>query len=378
MMMKRHALGVGLMDWKTYLLHDDVINVAIAIGILLLFLVIRKVFIKYIYHLFLKLSRKSPTEFFTQLFLAYEKPFQWLFVIIGIYVAVDYFPYIEQSNELFSHLIQSSVVIIIAWGLVNLTSEVTPLFFSKINRKTNIEIDEIIIPFLSKGIRLVIIAIAISIIAEVFGYGIGGFVAGLGLGGLAFALAAQDALSNLFGGFVIITERPFSIDDWILTPSVEGTVEDINFRSTKVRTFAQALVTVPNSTLANEPITNWSKMGKRRVTSTIRFTYDSPLDQVKKVVERIKDLLKTHPDIHQETIFVTFDDFKDNGAEIMLYFFTKTTVWGEYLDVKEEINFKIMEIIKEEGVSIAIPSRRLYTGVDEQNNRRKLPLREED
>src|SRR5699024_2676243 len=171
---------------------------------------------------------------------------------------------------------------------------------------------------------------SLSIIAQVFGYPVNGFVAGLGLGGLAFSLAAQDALANLFGGFVIITERPFTIDDWILTPSVEGTVEDITFRSTKVRTFAQALVTVPNSTLANEPITNWSKMGKRQIAFDLRVTYDSPVVKIKEVVKKIETLLKTHDGIHQETIFVKLNEFKENGADIMLYFFTKTTAWDEY------------------------------------------------
>src|SRR5690625_1082393 len=291
MMMKRKALGVDLVDWKTYLLHDNVIDSAIAIGILLLFLVIRKVFIKYIYHLLLKLSRKSPTELFTQVFLAYEKPLQWLFVIIGIYVAVDYFPYVDQSNKLFIQLTRAVIIANITWGLFNLTAAI-PKFFSKLNKKTSVEIDEIVIPFIFRGLRLVIIAIAISIIAQVFGYPIGGFVAGLGLGGLAFALAAQDALANLFGGFVIITERPFSINDWILTPSVEGTVEDITFRSTKIRTFAQAVVTVPNSTLANEPITNWSEMGKRRVSSSFIVTYETPIERVKRTIEKIEQYLK--------------------------------------------------------------------------------------
>ena len=99
-------------------------------------------------------------------------------------------------------------------------------------------------------------------VAQEWDYRIDGFIAGLGLGGLAFSLAAKDTLSNVFGGLVVILDKPFSIGDWIKTPSVEGTVEDISFRSTKVRTFAQALVTVPNATLANEPVTNWTRMGK--------------------------------------------------------------------------------------------------------------------
>src|SRR5690625_1589064 len=222
------------------------------------------------------------------------------------------------------------------------------------------QVDQILIPFISRGIRVVIVAIGISIIAEIFNYNISGFVAGLGLGGLAVALAAQEVLANLFGGFVIITEKPFTIGDWILTPSVEGTVEDISFRSTKVRTFAQALVTVPNATLANEAITNWSEMGKRQITFNLHLTYDTPKESIERVVQSIRDLLKNHPEIHQETIFVSVDEYQEDGLAILLYFFTTTTDWGKYLEIREEINLAMLEIIEQEGAQIAIPSRKLY------------------
>src|SRR5690625_4724068 len=227
-----------------------------------------------------------------------------------------------------------------------------------------------LIPFLSRALQVIIIAISISVILQEFNYNIGGFITGLGLGGLAFSLAAQDALSNLFGGIVIITEKPFNIDDWILTPSVEGTVEDISFRSTKVRTFAQALVTVPNATLANEPITNWSKMGKRQITFDIQLTYDTPGDKIKATVDKITNLLENHPEIHQETIFVNVNEYKEDGLSVFLYFFTKTTAWGDYLKIREEINLRILEIIEKEEAQIAIPSRKLFVNPEkeEKNN----------
>lgn len=344
----------------------EIDQLLISLGIFLIFLLLRRIFITYVYKFILRISRKAPAELFTQLLLAFEKPLQWLFVIAGVYIAVEYFPYIDQQNPLFLKIIQSLVIIMIGWGLFNLTSS-TSLLFSKINRRGNIYIDDILVPFISRGIRVIIVAIGISIIAEIFGYPISGFIAGLGLGGLAFALAAQDVLANLFGGFVIITERPFSIDDWISTPSVEGIVEDISFRSTKVRTFSQAVVTVPNSTLADEPITNWSQMGKRQVSFNLKITYDSPMKKVKSAIERIENLLKNHEGVHQETIFVTLNEFVDIGAEIMIYYFTKSSVLGEHLEVKEEINFEILRILKEEGVEIAIPSRRIVADQENKN-----------
>ncbi len=347
------------MTWETFLSNEHLIKLGIAIGIFLLFLVFRKLFAKYIYSFLLRISKKAPNDFLLIYLKPLKKPLQWLFIIIGLYVAIRYYPYLNHKNETFSQLISASIIVLITWGFFNLTSN-SSLLFRKINEKTSIQIDEILIPLLSRALQFIVLAISASVILQEFGYKIDGFVAGLGLGGLAFSLAAKDALANLFGGIVIITEKPFTINDWIMTPSVEGTVEDISFRSTKIRTFAQAVVTVPNATLANEAITNWSKMGKRQITFTIRVTYDNPITNIEKVVQRIEDLLKSHPEIHPETIFVSVDEYKENGIDIFLYFFTKTTDWGEYLRIREEINLRILQILDEEEIEIAIPSRRLF------------------
>ncbi|WP_138417640.1 mechanosensitive ion channel family protein [Aquibacillus sediminis] len=354
-----------VLNWLTTIIsYENLINLGISIGILLLFLLFRKLFTKYVFRMILGLSRRTPTEFFSKVCLAFEQPVRSIFLIIGVYVAMAYFPYIDQANPFFEKLIQeASVIVILTWGLYNLSSS-SSVLFTKLNDETKLSIDPILVPFLSKAIRFIIIAISFSIVAQVFGYDVNGFVAGLGLGGLAFALAAQDAISNLFGGVIIITEKPFSIDDWIKTPSVEGLVEDINFRSTKIRTFDQGLVTVPNATLANENITNWSEMGKRRITFNLGVTYDTPKQKLQTTIKRIKELLNQHDAIHPETIFVTFDQYNDSSLDIFLYFFTNTTVWEEYLNIKEEINFAIMEILQEEGVSVAFPSRTLYVSSD--------------
>jgi len=339
--------------------YETLISLGIAISIFMLFLLFRKIFTKYVFHLMLKLSRKSPTEFFTHAFVSFEKPIRWLFVIFGIYAAISYFPYIQQNHPIFIKLMRASVIAMITWGLYNLSAASSILLMGA-HERLNMEVDKILIPFLSKAVRFIILAISFSIIAQEFDYDVNGFVAGLGLGGLAFALAAQDVLANLFGGVVIITEKPFSIGDWIMTPKVEGTVEDITFRSTKIRTFAQALVTVPNKGLASENITNWSKMGKRQIKFTLGVTYSTPKYKLERVIKRIDELLRNNNDIHQETIIVTFDQYNESSLDILLNFFTNTTAAGEFIKVKEDINFKVMEILEEEGVSLAFPSRTIY------------------
>jgi MscS family membrane protein len=334
-------------------------DIGIALGILIIFHVFRKIFTKYIYKLLLRLAKKTPTDIVTNIFVAFEGPLRLFFVGIGFYVALMYLPLEKSTNELIVQVFRSFIIFLIGYGLFNLSAASSALF-QKVGLKFDVEVDEILLPFLSKLVRIVVIALIVSIIAGEWGYDVNGFVAGLGLGGLAFALAAKDAIANLFGGVIIITEKPFSIGDWIKTPSVEGTVEDITFRSTKIRTFAQAVVTVPNSTLSNEPITNWTKMGKRRISFHLGVTYSTPRAKLEVCLTKIEDMLRLHEDIDQETIFVRFDVFSESSLDIFVYFFTKTTVWGQFLAVKEDVNFKIMEILEAEGVFVAFPSRSIY------------------
>ena len=276
-------------------------------------------------------------------------------------IGLDYYylPLSAETDVLISRVFRSVLVILAAsclWNLVGLYVEHSEEY----GGLPGVEIDLILVPFLSRVLKVVIAALALIVLLQEWDYDVNGFIAGLGLGGLAFALAAQQTLSNVFGGIVIITDKPFSIGDWILTPSVEGIVEDINFRSTRIRTFAQAVVTVPNSTLANEPITNWSRMGKRRITFTLGLTYDTPRDKIEKCIQKIRAMLQNHTDVHPETILVYFDSYGDSSLNIFLYFFTRSTVWEEYLRVKEDVNLRIMGILEEEGVSMALPSTSIY------------------
>ena len=342
-----------------------------AIGVLLLFLLWRKFFTKYVFKLILAISRRTPTDIFTYIVLSFEKPLRMFFVVLGIYFALDLAPFTLINEDTVKLLLRSAVIFFIGWGLFNFVPYSLRLF-STLSNRLDLEVDQIIMPFFTKVLRFIVVALAISIVLEEWDYNVSGLVAGLGLGGLAFALAAQESLKNLLGGFIIITERPFSIGEWVKTPSVEGIVEDISFRSTTIRTFAQAVVTVPNSTLANEPIINWSKMGKRQITFQLGVQYDTKKRSLERVVRRIETMLHDHEEIHNETILVRFDNFGDSSLNIFLYFFTNTIMWAEFLRVKEDINFKIMEILEEEGVSVAFPTRTLHIESMPEDERKRL------
>ncbi len=334
-------------------------QIGIALGIFLVVYLFRKFLVKKILNLLHRLTSRTSIDLDNYLVVALDKPLQLFFAALGIYLALTYLPLSAETDVLISRVFRSVLVILAAsclWNLVGLYVEHSEEY----GGLPGVKIDLILLPFVSRVVKFIIASLALIVILQEWDYDVNGFIAGLGLGGLAFALAAQQALSNVFGGIVIITDKPFSIGDWILTPSVEGVVEDINFRSTKIRTFEQAVVTVPNSTLANEPITNWSRMGKRRINFTLGLKYDTPRDKIEKCVKDIRAMLQNHPAIHPETILVFFDSYGDSRLNIFLYFFTRTTVWEEYLRVKEDVNLKIMDILEKEGVSVAFPSTSIY------------------
>ncbi|AOM83336.1 mechanosensitive ion channel family protein [Salisediminibacterium beveridgei] len=348
-----------IIDTDHWYLSFTLQEIAISIAIFFIFLLFRKLFTKYVFQFVLYLSRKAPIDLVTNVLLAFEKPLRLLFVFFGIYASLRYLSLPESIDANLAVILRSLIIIHIAVGLYNLSAS-NSLFFRKIGDKMNLSEDDILIPFLSKLIRVAIIVMMLSVVASEWQYNVSGFVAGLGLGGLAFALAAQDTLANFFGGVIIITDKPFTIGDWIKTPSTEGFVEDINFRSTKIRTFADTIVVIPNKTVAHEPIENMSKMRKRLVSYNLGVMYATSTNQMETCVKRIEDLLRNSKDVDQELIIVNFTEFNDSSLDILIYYFTKPTGWVEHLKIKESLNISVMKILEEEGVSVAFPTRSIY------------------
>lgn len=342
--------------WKEYLREYT-----IALGLVLLFYALSRIFSRYIVRFLLYLTAKTEADYDEKLVLAFKKPLARIIICTGLYLAGLYLLENPDYQFFLIRLFRSALIIFIAQGLYNLVDSTSGLL---IKLGSAYDLDKLFLSLLSKTIRAIIFAISFTILVQEWGYDITGFVAGLGIGGLAFALAAQDTIANVFGGIVILTEKPFTIGDWIVSGDVEGTVEDITFRSTKVRTFAHALITMPNSILAKQPITNWSRMGKRRVSFNLRVRYSTPRDVLQRCLDRIRELLANHDQVHPDTIFVNLDKFGESSLEILVYFFTKTTVRARWLEAKESILFAIMKILEEEGASLALPSRSIYIEQD--------------
>lgn len=305
------------------------------------------------------LAKKTTSQVDDDILDSIKRPIDFLFIVIGANFAKTVLVINPELNGVLDQIIRSGFIIIVFWIIINVLAHLS-LSITHITNRFGDKINPDVANFIIKSIRFFVIIIGFIAVLQEWGYNVSGFLASLGLVGMAFALAAKDTASNLFGSLVIFTDKPFKVGDWIVTPNVEGTIETVGIRSTKVRTFAQALVTVPNGVLANSAILNWSAMGKRRVKMDIGLTYDTPGSTIEKIIEDIKDMLRNHDEIHQETIHIYFSTFGSSSLNIFCYYFTKTTNWGEFMRVREDTYLKIMKIVEANNSSFAFPTQTLH------------------
>lgn len=304
------------------------------------------------------LNNRSSSDTLGKIADLTEAPLKLSIIFGSFYIASHWIN--TPKTEPFIHLFfKSFLTFVIFWILLRMVDKFSTLF-NFFSSKVGKEINDDIQNFMTKTLRLLLIALGVMAILQEWGINVSAFVASLGLGGLAFALAAKDTVSNLFGSLVIFSDRPFQVGDWVETPNVDGTIEEIGIRSTKIRNHAQALVSVPNAVMANTTITNWSRMGKRRIRMRIGLTYGTGVEQMQAIVSDIKEMLQNHPDIHQEVILVSFDEFEASALSILLNFFTNSVVTAEYLHVRQDVNFKLMHIVAKNGAQFAFPSQSLY------------------
>jgi len=311
-----------------------------------------------------------------------QKPLKLLFLFLGIDVALTALSYKTDAEAHVLAFVYSAYSCLFLYLLFNIIDAVAIIRFKKNgSRPLRGELINITIKFSKFLILIAVLSIALNH----FGIQMTAILSTLGIGGLAFALAAKDTLSNLFGGFTILMDDLFRQGDWIIIQDVEGTVVEVGVRSTTIRTFDNALVTVPNSTIANHQVVNWSKRRiGRRIKMRIKITRESRLQDVKNGIDDISYLLERHPDIAKPgqgeedparhttrraklvskddlegvmgTQMVRLDRYGDYSMDILVYCFARSTQWAEWLRVKEEILYRIHEILETNHLTLAYPT----------------------
>lgn len=328
----------------------------------LLSIALRRVFSTVVVGLLGRIVRRTKTELDDMLFAATKEPLGFAFIIAGLFAAVFVLdpPRDPVDVRRFCFTVLKILVIAdITWLLLRLIDALSQ-YFAAVTGKTDSTLDDQLVPIVRKSLKVFIGILAFVFTVQNLGYSVASFLAGLGIGGLAVALAAKDTISNFFGSVTILLDRPFAVGDWIETGGDEGVVEEIGFRSTRIRTFGKTQLSIPNATLANSVINNWSRMPIRRVKMTVGVTYGSSAEQMERAVEGIRQILREHKEVYQDFFLVNFTDFGSSSLDIFVYYFTTTTVWAEYLRIRQEVNLSIMWLLENLGMEIAFPSRTVY------------------
>jgi len=331
-------------------------NLIAAVIVFIIVVLLRKYLTRSVIRFLILLTKKTETELDDIIVNQLKYPIRFLFVII----ALDLFFQFTFVDNTFTQLLLSSMLIVdVYWMIYAFTPAVQRflLDYSRHNEHLSYELGNFII----RLVRLLILLLGLISLLYNFGINVTAFVASLGLVGMAFALAAKDTAANLFGSIALMLDRSIRIGEWIKVNGVEGIVEDIGMRTTKIRTFEKSFVVVPNSIVANTNIENFSRRGIRRIKMVIGLTYDTTTDQMQKITYDLRSMLTAHPGIaHDQTLLIRFDRFEDSYLGIFVYAFTNTSDWARYLEIKEDINLKIMEIVEENGAAFAFPSQSIY------------------
>ena len=354
------AFGDLVLDvWKNGFLGIDIGRILVSMLIFLGFLALRKTISKHILHRLKRLTDKTATELDDKVLSALEPPLNLLPVILGLFFARQYIGIEGTVALLMDKLIRSMVVFAIFWSFFNIILPLSHLF-----KKMEEILDRSLLDWFFKAARVALALIGAATILEIWGIRVGPIIAGLGLFGVAVALGAQDLFKNLISGILILAERRFKIGDWVKVQGVvEGTVEQIGFRSTRIRRFDKAPVFVPNTLLSDNTVINFTAMTFRRISWLVGLEYRTTVDQLRTIREETETWILNHDGfVNPPTaaLFVRIDNFSDSSIDMKVYCFTKTTVWGEWLELKEELLCAIKGIVEEAGTGFAFPSQSLY------------------
>jgi MscS family membrane protein len=345
--------------WKEGLFGIDIGRIISALLIFFFFLFLRQLLARFVINRLYAFAKRTRFQFDDEVVEVLRQPIAFVPIILGFFFATEYLSLSGSLEVMSTNLLRSLIVYVIFWSVVRL---VRPLSFfldqlEEVFSRTMVQ-------WLVKAIRVAFMLVGAATIMEIWGIQVLPVLAGMGLLGVAVALGAQDLFKNLISGILVIGEHRFNPGDWIkVNDEVEGTVETIGFRSTLVRRFDKAPVYVPNSKLSDNSVINFSSMTHRRIYWMITVQYCTTVEQLRRIRDGIEEYIYGSEDFARPPevpTFVRIDRFSDSSIDIMVYCFTKTIVWGDWLAIKEKLAYRIKEIVEGTGAGFAFPSRSIY------------------
>src|SRR5210317_2218072 len=350
---------IFLSVWKKGILGVDIFQILIGVGIFFIFLIFRGLISKLIIKKLEIISKRTTNKLDDTFVNALEGPARFLPIVLGFFIASYYMTFSSDGREIVDTINRTLITILIFWVIHQIIEPISYIL-SGLDKLLTREL----IGWIIKSLKILIFILGLAAVLELWGIKIGPIIAGLGLFGVAVALGAQDLFKNLISGILVLVEKRFKVGDWIyLEGVIEGTVENIGFRSTVIRKFDKSLATIPNFQFAEKAVINQSETTNRRIDWVIGLEYRSTSDQLEKVRNEILDYIKTNDDfiISDSTPHaVNLNQFSASSIDILVRCYTKTNSYYDWLKVKDRFVIKIKQIVEGAGASFAFPSQSIY------------------
>lgn len=331
--------------------ENKIICLAVAIGIIIVFRILASI-ISYVIIKMFNIRKKIDIRK-----NVYYKLLKSLVIVFGVYLSVmflkDPFKINEEIMQFIMKIFKVIIILLVSKGLSDSLSSKNS-FITKLQNKINQDEEKnVSIMVVKKILKVLIYIIAVIMIVAEFGYDLSGLITGLGLSGVIITLAAQDTAKNLFGGLVIFLDKPFKVGDYIQLPTCNGTVEDITFRSTKLRALDNSVLHIPNSEISSTIVINYNEMQKRRYKTNLIIELGTPLSKIEKLINDLENMLSREEKVIKESINVKFQNIESNGNEIVVIAYVDIVDYAKFLDKKERINYNIIKILQENNIQLA-------------------------
>ncbi|MHC4957523.1 MAG: mechanosensitive ion channel family protein [Planctomycetota bacterium] len=265
----------------------------------------------------------------------------------------------EQAHVILVLVARLVLMVGVVWSLLRVIDWVAETAVN-LARRTSSKFDDLLVPMVTRAVKVFVVALGIVWIADNLDMNIGALLAGLGIGGVALALAAKDTVANFFGAITVLADRPFEVGDWIVIGKIEGTIADVGFRSTRVRTFYDSVITFPNSMLITTAVDNFGRRKYRRLKFHVGLTYDTPADKIESFVEGVRELIRTHPYTRKDYYHVYFHGFSANSLDVLVYMFFDAPDWATELRERQRLLLDIKRVAEALDVGFAFPTRTIH------------------
>jgi MscS family membrane protein len=353
-----HMVDVVLDVFHVRNTGNSIIHYVISALMLAVALLARQIVTRMIFPVLRRFAEKTETTLDDKLFPAMEAPSAAFVVVVGIFAALKVLKLSPEIDHYIGYGSRVAFSLVIFWGLWRAFSAVLD-HATEVAQERQLGIATFM-PWVRKSLAIVFIAVGILLLLQSLGYDVKAVLAGLGIGGFAFALAAQDTLANIFGALVVAVDQPFRVGETVKIGANTGTVEDIGLRSTRIRLTDRSLMTVPNKMVASETITNLSRFSQRRSEQVLGLTYDAKPEQLSGLTEEIRQLILREAEVDPASVMVYFRDLNASSLDLWVVYVARDPDLQQFMRLRQRLNLEFMRAVETRGLAFAFPTQTLH------------------